>query len=172
MKDCHKKRTALKAGVLQDRKVYCSQARPCTIQPGNPLQAAAVKGLRVVLPSDVKPAAFRRRSLPWRRSPHFVVQLEPSVTRQRQAVLFAVHVVGLPGRPGVRPLVERERAAILQNEVKQTSVGFSVPAYTHVFGCPWTENNQERRLDWFWIFNAQSRPTGILGRGRNHPTTS
>ena len=29
------KRTALKVDVLQDRKIYCSQARPCIFQPGN-----------------------------------------------------------------------------------------------------------------------------------------
>ena len=36
---------ALKVDVLQDRKIYCLQARPCIYQPGN-FTGWAVKGLK------------------------------------------------------------------------------------------------------------------------------
>ena len=35
VKGLSSKRTSLKVDVLEDRKIYCSQARPCIFQPGH-----------------------------------------------------------------------------------------------------------------------------------------
>ena len=54
MKGLSSKRIALKVDtgkVLQDRKIYCLQARPCIFQP-EILQAVAVKGLNSKQPTS------------------------------------------------------------------------------------------------------------------------